>query len=202
MSNILLLGSQSHARQLLLGEVQISFMVIGHSADETVCDWALPFDQLLSSIAVEKMNHIVLPEGIDDVCYVLTADTMGKDIDGTIHGKPCDIDDAREKIRALRKGGHVATAFCLDKKRYADGVWTVQERIIECVSTRYEFDMPDAWIDKYFQVEPNYLSFSGAINIEGFAAQFLKSIDGSYTTIIGLPMFQLRQALERVEFFV
>ena len=202
MKNILLLGSESHARQKLLTKAKIPFHVVGHTADETVCDWGMPFEQLLARIAVEKMNHVVLPSGKEgDYCFVLTADTMGKDVDGKIHGKPIDKADAIAKIKSLRKGGIVASAFCLDKKQFKDGAWQVQERIEQVVTTKYEFDMPDEWIEKYLQAVPEYKTLSGAITIEGYGAQFLKSINGSYTTIIGLPMFELREALQKLKFF-
>ncbi len=202
MKNILFLGSESHSRQKLLTEAKIPFHVIGHTADETACDWSVPFEQLLTHIAVEKMKHVVLPIGKEgDYCFVLTADTMGKDADGKIHGKPIDEADAIEKIKSLRKGGIIATAFCLDKKQFANDAWRVQERIEQVVTTKYEFDMPDEWIEKYLQAVPEYLTLSGAITIEGYGAQFLKSINGSYTTIIGLPMFEVRKALQKLKFF-
>lgn len=202
MKKILLLGSESHSRQKLLIEAKIPFHVIGHTADETVCDWGRPFEQLLKHIAQEKMDHVVLPSGKeDDQCFVLTADTLGRDVDGTIHGKPIDKADAIAKIKSLGKGGIVATAFCLDKKQFKDGAWRVDERIEQVVATKYEFNMADEWIEKYLHAVPQYLTISGGITIEGYGAQFLKSIDGSYTTIIGLPMFELREALQQIGFY-
>jgi len=202
MKNILLLGSESASRQKLLIDSKIHFHVVGHSADEAACDWGVPFEQLLKNIAQEKMAHIMLPDGKEgDACFVLTADTMGKDNEGLVHGKPADKADAINKIKQLRKGGVVATAFCLDKKVFTGGAWQVKERIEETVTTRYEFDMPDEWIERYLKEVPHYQSVSGALTIEGFGAQFLKSIDGSYTTIIGLPMFELREALQKLNFF-
>jgi nucleoside triphosphate pyrophosphatase len=202
MKKVLLLGSESESRQNLLIQAKIPFHVIGHIFDEAECDWSLPFEQLLKNIAQEKMAHVILPEGKDgDTCFVLTADTLGKDIDGIIHGKPISKADAIAKIRSLRRGGIVATAFCLEKKIFKNTIWQIDERVLEIVTTKYIFDMPDEWIEQYLDEVPHYQSISGAITIEGFGAQFLKSIDGSYTTIIGLPMFELREALERLGFY-
>lgn len=202
MSHILYLGSESKTRHELLSLASIPFTTVGHTADERSCDWGVPFAQLLKTIAQEKMNHVVLPDGkIGDICFVLTADTMGQDADGTVHGKPENTEDARRQIKELRKGGVVATSFCLDRKKYTDNGWVVDKRIVEYVASRYEFDMPDHLIDEYFKHQPDYMSYSGSINLEGFAGQFLKSIDGSYTTIRGLPMFEVRRALEEVGFF-
>lgn len=202
MKHILYLGSTSRSRHQLLKESKIPFEVVYQSADESACDWGLPFLQLLKTIAVHKMDHVILPPGYEDeIRFVLTGDTMGCDIDGVIHGKPYDREDAIHKIKSLRKGGSVATAFCLDKKIWKGDSWQTQERILEYVNTTYVFDMPDAWIEKYLQAVPYYLDISGAIIVGGYGAQFLKSIQGSYSTILGLPMFEVREALERLGFF-
>ncbi len=203
MKNVLLLGSQSHSRQQLLKNAQIPFKTIGHSADETKSDWEqLSFSELLKNIALEKMKHVLMTTGKEgEIGYVLTADTMGKDSNGVIHGKPTDKEDAIIKIKALRGHGICGTSFCLEKKIWQNGGWQLSERIIDYVQATYEFDMPDAWIEKYLTAVPHYLQISGSLTIEGFGAQFLKRIDGSYTTIIGLPMFQVREALEKLDFF-
>lgn len=201
MDNILLLGSQSSSRQTLLQEAGISFELVGQDADETCCDWVLSLEQLVKNIAIYKMEHVILPFGKEgDSCFVLTADTLTRDAQGTIHGKPVDQDDALHKLHAVRAGASVGTAFCLDKKIFNDGVWREKQRIVQFVQADVLFDVPDEWIKKYFEAEHG-LGASGGMRIEGFGSLFLKSIHGSYTTVVGLPMFQLRQALEDVGFW-
>lgn len=92
------------------------------------------------------------------------------------------------------------TAFCLDKKIWRAGKWEVDKRIQKAVSAEYIFNIPDAWINIYLKNSLG-LSASNAIAVEGFGAQFLEVIKGSYTTIVGLPMYEIRQALEEVGFF-
>ncbi len=201
MKNILLLGSKSYSRQMLLKEAQIPFELVGQDADETACDWGLPLQQLIENIALYKMEHVVLPTGKEgDMCFVLTGDTMAQDGHGTINGKPADYADAIRKIKAARSGNRLVTAFCLDRKIYTNGAWEVDERIHQSVSAEYQFVIPDEWIDIYLEKSLG-LKASGAIAVEGFGAQFLKTISGSYSTIVGLPMFELREALERIGFF-
>ncbi|MEX0940621.1 MAG: Maf family protein [Candidatus Babeliales bacterium] len=202
MKYTLLLGSESKSRQKLLHDARIPFKTIGHSADESACDWNMPLKEVLTSITCSKMEHVVLPVGNEgDYSFVLTADTMGLDSKGNIHGKPISKEDAIEKIIALRGRGKVATAFCLDKKQFLNNFWQVQQRIVQVVETEYEFNIPNEWIEHYLQEVPDYMTISGAITIEGFGAQFLKSIRGSYTSIIGLPMFEVREALQALDFF-
>ena len=201
-SHTLLLASGSASRKMLLEQMQIPFQVIAQSADESACDWGLRFQQLLISIAIAKMDHAQLPQGAEgDEIFVLTADSMCQDKQGVIHGKPIDKADAIAKIKALRQGGVVGSAFCLDRKKFENNEWTIKARIAKYVETSYVFDMPDEWIERYFELFPDYLHVAGGVSVEGYGQQFLKSINGSYTCLIGLPLFELRQSLQEIGFF-
>lgn len=201
MKHTLHLASQSYSRQQLLKESKIPFELLHQDADESACDWTLPLDKLVASISLYKMNHVVLPEGKEgDVMFVLTGDTLCQDSDGAIQGKPKDREDAIAKIKQARGGSKLCSAFCLDKKLFEGGEWKVAERIHEVVSAEYLFYVPDNWIDRYLDNSIG-LSCSNAIAIELYGAQFLKYVHGSYSTIVGLPMYELREALERMGFF-
>lgn len=198
----LLLGSQSVSRQMLLNEARIPFELIGQYADEAQCDWGLPLKQAVVSIAQHKMNHVIMPEGCDgDIRFVLTADTLSVDAQGILNGKPKDLEDAINKIRLNRGIVHeLATAFCLERKVFTDGQWRTQARIDRVVGASYIFDIPDEWLSIYLK-KTIALKASGAVAVEQFGSQFLKSITGSYTTIIGLPLFELREALTELGFY-
>ncbi len=161
----------------------------------------MPLQQVVESIALHKMQHLILPHGKEgDVCFVLTADTLSQDVHGGIQGKPINKHDAFEKIKVAREGSQLCTAFCLDKKRFVNGVWEVEQRIARSVHAAYLFDIPDALIEDYFEHSIGY-SCSNAIAIEGYGSRYLKWVDGSYTAIVGLPLYEVRQALEEVGFF-
>ena len=119
MKSKLYLASKSQARYQLLQEARIPFVVIEQDADESQCDWSLPFEQLVTSIAVYKMHHVCLPQAEEGECiFILTADTLVRDREGLIHGKPVDYADAIKKIKKLRHGAEISSAFCLHKKMY------------------------------------------------------------------------------------
>jgi septum formation protein len=200
--NILYFGSKSQSRRMLLEESQIPFVVVDQDADETKCDWGLPLPQLVLSIAIYKMQHVILPDGKHegDICYVLTADTMSHDRMGVIHGKPVDKQDAITKIKASAAGSFLCTAFCLDRKVWRHNKWAIEERIADVVSAEFIFLVPSHWIDIYLEKTP-YLDVSGGMAIEKYGNQFLKTVQGSYSTIIGLPLFEVREALEKLGFF-
>lgn len=195
-------GSKSAPRRMLLEQAHIPFTVVSQDADESQCDWGLSLPQLVLSIALYKMQHVILPDGNNegDICFVLTADTMSHDKTGKIHGKPVDREDAIAKIKATREGSFLCTAFCLDKKMWCDGRWELQERIADVVSAEFSFIIPDEWIDTYLEKIP-FLDVSGGIAVELYGNQFLKTVHGSYSTIIGLPLFEVREALQKLGFF-
>jgi septum formation protein len=194
------LGSSSHSRQMLLREAGISFTLVPQNADESKCDWGLQVDQVVQNIAVYKMDHVVLPIGVPgDTCFVLTADTLNLGKDGIIKGKPVDRIDAIAQLKDNRSG-LTATAFCLDKRLYKNGTWEITKRSVQIIKASHEFYVPDEWINTYLEKSMGTKT-AGAIAIEGFGAQFLRSVQGSYTTIIGLPMCEVRQTLQKFGFF-
>ena len=202
MKNTLLLASKSLPRQKILQEATIPFTVIEQNADESQCDRSLPFAQLLASLAVHKMNHACVPQGEEDeICFVLTVDSMVQTREGTVLGKPRDKESARAMIQASRRGGTVASAFCLDKKIFNNGAWVLETRKQRCVSASFELDIPDAWIENYLNIQDDYINIAGALNIEGYGMQFLKNLHGSYSTALGLPIYEVREELESLGFF-
>lgn len=202
LKNILLLASKSPSRRALLIDSQIPFKSIDQDADESQCDWGLTLDKLVTSIALHKMNHVVLPDGLQDgeVCFVLTADTLSQDSGGTINGKPVDRADAIAKIKSARAGTRLCTAFCLDKRVWREGVWEVDQRKQLCVNSSFIFNIPDEWLDIYLEKSIG-MQASNAIAVEGYGSLFLESVDGSHSAIIGLPIYELRKSLEEVGFF-
>ena len=79
--------------------------------------------------------------------------------------------------------------------------WKTVASLQRTVSAGCLYIVPDEWIDTYFKEHPIALQAAGAIAIEEYGLQFLASIEGSYSTIIGLPLYDLRQALYELDFF-
>jgi len=199
--NILLLASQSGSRRTLLSEAEIPFVQLDQYADEKACDWTLPLSQLVTSLAKYKMEQVIMPSVMEGKeLFVLTADTLTESLDGTILGKPESREHAKAMLQQVRAGARVGTAFCLEKKIYRFEKWQTIEQIVTYVEAQCIFDVPEHGIDAYFDTT-QALSCSGSIMLDGYGAQFLKSINGSYTTILGLPICELRKALEKIGFF-
>ncbi len=200
--NILYLASKSPSRRYLLTEACIPFESIAQESSEDIGEWGTSLQDTVSAIALHKMERVVLPQGDEeDSMFILTADTMTQDRQGVIHGKPVDRADAYAKVGALRGGATTCTAFCLDKKIFRNGVWSTEQRHRQAVSATCIFDVPDECISVYFERQPLALQAAGALAIEGFGLVFLKEVHGSYSTIMGLPLYELRQALVDLRFF-
>lgn len=201
MKNILYLASKSFSRKELLRKAGMPFVVINQDADETTCDWNQQLQKVVETIAIHKMEHVIMPTGQEGaIAFVLTADTLSVDATGTISGKPTDINDAIAKIKAARGGVNLCgTAFCLEKKIFKNGKWSTDKQIVKFVHAEYYFEVPDEFIKDYIK-HSGALEAAGAITIED-GPQYLKSVSGSYSAIVGLPMYELWQALTELGFF-
>jgi len=200
LKNILYLASKSPSRKNLLQKAGIPFEILEQNADETQCDWNQELQAVVESIALHKMNHVIMPQGKEgQIAFVLTADTLGIDPTGTIRGKPADMAEAIMMLKLARGANNqCGTAFCLDKKIFQHGSWHTDKRIQGYAQANYFFDVPDDQIAAYIK-RSNALEGAGAIKIED-GAQFVKYINGSYTAIIGLPMYEIWQAMQEIGF--
>lgn len=117
---------------------------------------------------------------------LLAADTTVI-LSGEVLGKPADRDDAMRILRALSGSAHqVHTAVA---------VWT-GEQLLEAVSiTEVRMrELTDEEIGRYCDSgEP--FGKAGAYGIQGLAGTFISSIAGSYTGVMGLPLFETANLL-------
>lgn len=117
---------------------------------------------------------------------VLAADTT-LELDGKIIGKPDDAAHAAEILRSLSGREHrILTAVAL-----ADNSTLTQRLSISTVRMR---EMSDAEIAAYIESgEP--FGKAGAYGIQGLAAAFISEIHGSYSGIMGLPLYETAELL-------
>ncbi|MDP3787691.1 MAG: Maf family protein [Candidatus Chromulinivorax sp.] len=201
-SHVLYIASNSASRKKLLEVAKIPFKVIEQDADESLVSIHQPLSEIVMQIALLKMEHAHIPVGQveGEICFVLTADTLGLTTGGRVLCKPTDRSDAISMLVDSRAGTVTATGFCLRKMQWQNNSWVVLQEVIDFDQANSIFDVSDDCMDFYLDAIP-FLSVSGAISIEGFGGQFLKSVDGSYETIIGLPMFKIRHALWSFGFY-
>jgi len=122
---------------------------------------------------------------------VLGADTEVV-LDGTIFGKPSDAADAARMLSLLSGRTHqVLTAIAIG--------W--EEEVVAAISTSsvsFREVAPDE-IERYVAtVEP--FDKAGAYAVQGKAAAFIRRIEGSYSGVMGLPLYETAEALARLRF--
>lgn len=130
---------------------------------------------LVERLAEEKARAVVC--SIGDI--VLGADTVVC-LDGLVLGKPIDDDDARRMLRLLSGRDHcVYTGICI----LANG-----RTIRDVATTRVSFErMGENEIEEYTRSgEPR--DKAGAYAIQGLGSKFVRSIQGCYQNVVGLPV--------------
>lgn len=125
---------------------------------------------------------------------VLTADTtviLGDDV----LGKPRDADDAAQMLRYLSGKTHeVQTAVVLAMPGSGAAPPSVYQDVA-CTEVRFK-SLSDEEIAAYCHSnEP--MGKAGAYGIQGRAATFIEYIRGSYTGVVGLPLFETSRLLQR-----
>lgn len=197
---MLYLASHSPSRQQLLRDCKIEFTAVGHGAEEeSVERLGKSLKETTQAIARLKIAHALLAAGTYEgqQCWVLSADTMGTEQDGIVRGKPGTIDQARQMLISARRGTVCGTAFCVDRRVWDGTQWVIEALCEGYVESQLIFNVPDNKLDEYC-TQVKVCSVSGAIAIENYGAQFLVSVTGSYTTIVGLPVYEVVQELNRL----
>ena len=122
---------------------------------------------------------------------VLGADTEVV-LDGVIFGKPKDAADAVRMLTALSNRSHqvlTAVAFCWEQQMVAD--------ISTSIVTFRELKRDE--IERYIATgEP--FDKAGAYAVQGRAASFVSRIEGSYSGVMGLPLYETAAALAGIGF--
>jgi|SRR5690606_33238199 len=189
MPDLVYLASQSPRRRELLTQIGIGHRVIAIDVDESRLAGEAP-DTYVQRLAREKAaaGWRAVEASAMASLPVLGADTAVV-LDQTILGKPADAADARAMLERLSGRMHeVLTAVALVG---ADG------EAIELSRTKVWFrTLTVVEIERYWATaEPR--DKAGAYGIQGLAAVFIERIEGSYSGVVGLPLFETAALLQR-----
>ena len=176
----LTLASSSPRRRELLSMLVPYFGIAEPDIDETPHPGEAP-DHYVTRLAMEKAMACATDDSIS-----LGADTAVV-CDGQILGKPADIGAARTVLEQL--SGNVHTVFT--GIGLADG-----NRATTRLSTsKVTFGQLSAeTIETYLQTDEPW-DKAGAYGIQGYAGAFVERIEGSYSGVVGLPLYETRQLL-------
>jgi septum formation protein len=196
--SVIYLASRSPRRRDLLGQIGIRFEPLlfrdgaraDPDTDETVRAGETPDDYVVR-VAQQKgraaWKRVLIRGGLRRM-PVLVADTTVA-LANEIFGKPADREDALRMLRALSGTQHrvlTAVAVCADERlELAVSVSLVtfspisEERLRAYVDSGEPFDK------------------AGAYAIQGRAGAFAERIEGSYSGVMGLPLFETAKLLRQ-----
>ena len=190
------LASRSARRRELLKQIGVSFEVLllregsGRAADfdETPIPGETPVDY------VQRVAKAKAEVGWTRLAQrlmrfpVLSADTTVA-LEGAILGKPVDREQAVSFLKALSGKTHqVHTAVAVQMDSQLE---------VALSTTDVQFrDLTESEIRLYVSgAEP--MDKAGAYGIQGRAAVFIRSLSGSYSGVVGLPLFETSQLLSK-----
>ena len=180
----LILASASPRRRELLDQLGVRYICDPAQIDESQRIAELPSDYV-TRMAREKARTVAERHPLSEYA-VLAADTTVV-IAGKVLSKPKDHNDALEMLTRLSGHTHsVFTAICL---------LTAGGEHCELVKTEVEFlSLSHDVCAAYLATEEPW-DKAGAYGIQGLAGAFVRSIHGSYSNVVGLPLSETWQLL-------
>jgi septum formation protein len=183
----LFLASQSPRRRQLLEQIGVAFQTIELDVPE-IRAAGESAEHYVSRVAREKARTGLATLGDTNEAVVLGADTEVV-LDDDVFGKPSDAANAAAMLRRLSDRSH----------RVLCAVW--------CVSARREefaLNVSEVMFDRLSETDiVEYVATgestgrAGAYAIQGRAGAFIRHLSGSYSGVMGLPLFETAQLLRR-----
>ncbi len=180
------LASSSPRRQELLNQMGVSFKVIPQFVEEKHYSGEPP-EAFVSRLALEKANDGLLRQTKQQI-PVLGSDTAVI-LDGHILGKPENKQQAIEMLLSLSERTHqVLTAVAVKNKQKTEQILSMTEVSFSKLSRKM--------CDNYWHSgEP--VDKAGGYGIQGLGALFICCIKGSYSGVMGLPIYETNILLNK-----
>ena len=182
----LYLASSSPRRSEILRSLGIEFEILKVDTDESRLQKESP-EEMVLRLAMAKA------EAVRDAEYVLGSDTVVV-LGGRVLGKPTGADDAVEMLLALSGRSHrVLTGVAL---KSPDGTRTTMSE----TDVRFREIRRDEAMAYWQSGEP--ADKAGSYGIQGLGGMFVEAINGSYSGVMGLPVFETVALLKSAGFEV
>lgn len=180
----LILASASPRRRELLAQIGIHFVVQTADVDETPLPGETP-EALVERLAILKAETVWNANSLP----VLGSDTLGI-LNGELLVKPRDFPHAQQMLRQMSGQAHeILTAVALTN---AMGTQVMLSRSVVKFRTITDSEILAYWGSG----EPH--DKAGAYAIQGLGAVFIEKLEGSYSGVMGLPLFETAQLLTTV----
>lgn len=185
MSDVrLILASASPRRRELLEQLGVHSICDPAHIDESQLPAEAP-DAYVRRMAQDKARVVATRHAIPP--YVVLAADTSVVIDGTVLGKPQDNAEARSMLERLSGRQHtVLTALCVRGKEGEHS---------HVVATQVEFAVLAPAVCEAYLSTAEPWDKAGAYAIQGVAGAFVRSLQGSYSNVVGLPLYETWQLL-------
>ena len=180
----IILASSSPRRQQILKSLGIPYIVHPADIDETVPK-GMKVDDAPEYLAARKVDAVVRKLSTEqEIGWVLAADTVVV-VKNRIYGKPKDMDEARQFLKALSGNTHkVITGLAL----YNGSLHYMSTRT--SINKVTFTEMSDEDIEWYLSTS-EWHGAAGGYRIQENGSCFIKKIEGTESSIMGLPIFEL-----------
>lgn len=185
-ASLCIVGSQSPRRQNILKIMGFPFEVRVSNADESYPQ-EMPLHEIAEYLAAKKAD--VLKEGLKAGEILVTADSTVL-CNGKIYNKPAAYEEAVQMLRELSGKKHEVVT----------GVWIGDKHSHESfsISTFVEFSQLDADEIHYYVSNHHPYDKAGGYGIQDWiGTTHVKSIQGSYTNVMGLPSSEVYERLKK-----
>jgi len=186
------LASKSAARRAVLEGAGVPFETAVAGVDEDavkaslLAEGATPRDV---ADALAELKAIRISRARPD--FVVGADQT-LELEGRLYDKAATLEEARERLKALRGKPHKLHSAVVVAK---DGAPIWREVVTARLTMR---DFSDAFLEDYLAVEgQEALGSVGCYRLEGPGAQLFSRIEGDYFAILGLPLLGLLDLLRQ-----
>ena len=188
MTTKIYLASKSPRRQQLLQQIGVAFEIIDVDIDEHWNGKEQPH-VYVERVALEKARAAKLKININQPFAILGADTSVV-LDDVVLGKAENPDQAVAMITRLSGRMHyVYSAVAV--------VSNTDEKIKTSISHVYFKPLSKAEIESYCKTgEP--VGKAGGYAIQGRAAAFIERLEGSYSGVMGLPLYETVELLNQL----
>ena len=180
----IILASSSPRRKELLTQAGVSFSIVVSGCDETPVAGESP-REMVERLAVVKAAAVADQNGD---AFVIGADTTVC-IDGEVLGKPESFEQACEMLRKIQGRRHevLGGIAILNRAKGLERVWSHSTQVTMA-------PMSEEVIARYVRSgEP--MDKAGSYAIQGLGLQFVDSVEGSYSNVVGLNISSLMTEL-------
>ena len=180
------LASGSPRRRALLTQIGVPFQLLTVTVDESIVPGEAP-EAYVARVSVLKAATGLTVRPARQAAPVLAADTADV-LDGRILSKPTDAEDGVRMLRELSGRTHeVLTAIALTTARGVQSCLSRSQVTFRAIAT--------AEAHAYWDTgEPH--DKAGGYAIQGRAAVFVADLRGSYSGVMGLPLYETAALLE------